>query len=137
MNTTTSILHIFSGNSTTEEMSYRVVKFMVKVKLMEKSVNNHAGNVYVIQYKMVGSTLKTERMTRPSKPNVVEGVASTGFIPSTEDEKASAVLYTTALETSARDRDDSGPGDAVVAIVVEDYRHRVQTVKGNFCKLLR
>jgi hypothetical protein len=112
-------------------MSYRVVKFMVKVKLIEKSVNNHAGNVYVIQYKMVGRTLNTERMTRPSKPKVVEGVASAGFMPSTEDEKASAVLYTAALETSARDRDDSAPGDAMVAIVVDDYRHRIQTVTGS------
>jgi hypothetical protein len=118
------------------EATYKVVKFMVKVRLMEKSVNSHAGRVYVIQYKMVGSTLKTERLMRPSKPNVVDGVASAGFMPSTEDVKASAVLYTAALETSARERDVTVPGAAMEAIVVEDYRHRIQTVTGGSAKLL-
>jgi hypothetical protein len=101
---------------------------MVKVKLIEKSVNSHAGNVYVIQYKMVGSTLKTERMTRPSKPKEVDGVVSAGCMPRTEDDKASAVLYTAAFETSARDRDVTVPGAAMVAIVVEDYRHCIEAV---------
>jgi hypothetical protein len=119
---------MISNASIVEQMSYKVVKFIVKVKLIEKSVNSHAGNVYVIQYKMVGSTLKTERMTRPSKPEVVDGVVSAGFIPRIEDDSASAVLYTAAFETSASDRDVTVPGAAMVAIVVNDYRDRIQTV---------
>jgi hypothetical protein len=94
------------------------VKFIVKVKLMEKSVNNHVGKVYVIQYKMVGSTLKMERTTRPSRPKLVDGVVSTGFMPSSEDDSACAVLYTAALETSARERDVALPEPAIVAIVL-------------------
>lgn len=30
-----------------QKMTYRVVKFMVKVKLIEKSVNSHVGKVIV------------------------------------------------------------------------------------------
>jgi hypothetical protein len=91
---------------------------MVKVKLMEKSVNSHVGKVYVIQYNMVGSTLKMERTTRPSRPKLVDGVVSTAFMPSTEDDSASAVLYTAALETSARERDVALPEPAILAIVL-------------------
>lgn len=65
---------------------------MVKVKLIEKSVKSHVGKVYVTQYRIVGSTLKMDRITRPSRPKVVEGVVSVGFIPSTESDRASAVL---------------------------------------------
>jgi hypothetical protein len=46
------------------------------------------------------------------------------------------VLYTAALETSARERDVTVPGAAMEAIVVEDYRHRIQTVTGGSAKLL-
>jgi len=88
---------------------------MVKVKLIEKSVNNHVGKVYVIQYRIVGSTLKMDRTTRPSRPKLVEVVVvSAGFIPSTEFDRASAVLYTAALETSASDRDEAVPTVAMV-----------------------
>ena len=124
---------MISRASLVEQMSYKVVKFIVKVKLIEKSVNSHAGNVYVIQYKTVGSTLRMERMTRPSKPKVVDGVVSAGFIPRIEDDSASVVLYTAAFETSARDRDVTVPGAAIVAIVVEDYRDRIQAVT-RICK---
>lgn len=95
--------------------TYKDVKLMVKVKLMEKSVNNHVGKVYVTQYRIVGSTLKMDRITRPSRPKLVEGVVvSAGFIPSTEFDRASAVLYTAALETSASDRDVAVPAVAMV-----------------------
>ena len=93
---------------------------MVKVKLMEKSVNNHVGRVYVTQYKTVGSTLKMDRMTRPKRPKLVDGVVSAGLIPSTELERASAVLCTAALETSASDRDVAVPGTAMEAMVGEE-----------------
>jgi hypothetical protein len=95
-------------------VAYRVVKFIVKVRLMEKRVNSHVGKVYVTQYRMVGSTLKMDRMTRPSRPKVVGGVGSADFIPRIEDDSASAVLKTAALETSARDLDVAVPGAAIV-----------------------
>jgi hypothetical protein len=100
--------------------TYRVVKFMVKVKLMEKSVNSHVGRVYVTQYKTVGSTLKMDRITRPKRPKLVDGVVSAGLMPSTELERASAVLCIAALETSASDRDVAVPGTAMVAMVGEE-----------------
>jgi len=96
------------------------VKFIVKVKLIEKSVNSHVGRVYVTQYRRVGSTLRMDRMTRPKRPKLVDGVVSAGFMPSTELDIASAVLYTTALETSASDRDVAVPGTAMEAMVGEE-----------------
>jgi hypothetical protein len=96
------------------------VKFIVKVKLIEKSVNSHVGRVYVTQYRRVGSTLRMDRITRPKRPKLVDGVVSAGFMPSTELDIASAVLYTTALETSASDRDVAVPGTAMEAMVGEE-----------------
>lgn len=68
----------------TQRGSYSVVKFMVKVKLIEKSVNSHAGSVYVTQKRMVGSTLKTERITRPKTPKVEDGAVSAAFIAASD-----------------------------------------------------
>ena len=95
-------------------MTYRVVKFMVKVRLMENSVNSHVGKVYVTQYKTVGSTLKMERTTRPSRPKLVGGGVSAAFMPSTDVDRASAVWKTAALEASTSDREVAVPGAAMV-----------------------
>jgi len=57
--------------------TYRVVKFMVNVKLMEKSVNNRVGNVMVtkviIQYRTLGTVWKTKVNHHPIHPAIVEG----------------------------------------------------------------
>jgi hypothetical protein len=111
---------MFSQERCRGQATYKVVKFIVKVKLMEKSVNSHVGRVYVTQYKTVGSTLKMERMTRSKRPKLVDGVVSAGFMPSTEFDRVSAVLYTAALETCASDRDVALPGNAMVAMVGEE-----------------
>ena len=74
---------------------------MVKVKLMEKSVNSHVGKVYVTQYRTVGSTLKTERTTRASRPKLAGGGASAVFIPTADVERASAASWAADLETAA------------------------------------
>jgi hypothetical protein len=54
-----------------------VVKFMVNVRLMEKSVNNHVGNVMVakvmIQYRTLGTVWKMKVNTHPIHPAIVEG----------------------------------------------------------------
>lgn len=64
---------------------YKVVKFIVKVRLMENNVNSHVGKVIVVnvmnQYKAPGSTRRTLRMTRASRPKVEDGVGfSTALI---------------------------------------------------------
>lgn len=61
-----------------------------------------------------------DRMTRPNRPKLVDGVVSADFMPSIEFESASALLYTAALETSASERDVAVPGTAMVAMVGEE-----------------
>jgi hypothetical protein len=53
---------------------------MVNVKLIEKSVNSQVGSVYETQKRIVGSTLRIERITRPKTPNVDDGALSAAFI---------------------------------------------------------
>jgi hypothetical protein len=62
------------------ERSYRVVKFIVNVRLIEKSVNNQVGRVYETQKRIVGSTLNMESTTRPNMPKVDDGASSAAFI---------------------------------------------------------
>ena len=58
--------------------SYSVVKFIVNVKLMEKSVKSHVGSVIVekviTQYKTLGIVWKTREKTQPIHPTMVVGV---------------------------------------------------------------
>lgn len=58
--------------------TYSVVKFMVNVKLMEKSVKSHVGRVMVekvmSQYKARGTTWNAKVKTQPIHPAMVEGV---------------------------------------------------------------
>jgi hypothetical protein len=61
-----------------------------------------------------------DRMTRPKRPKLVDGLVSVGFMPRTELDRASAVLYTAALETSASDRDVAVPGTAMEAMMGEE-----------------
>jgi hypothetical protein len=53
-----------------------VVKFIVKVKLMEKSVNSHVGRVMVAkvinQKSMPGMMLRRKRTDRPKEANIVK-----------------------------------------------------------------
>jgi hypothetical protein len=59
-----------------------VVKFMVKVKLMENSVNNHVGSVMVAkvmtQYRTLGTVWKMKVNTHPIHPAIVEGIGGKG-----------------------------------------------------------
>jgi hypothetical protein len=56
--------------------THRVVKFIVKVKLMENSVNSHVGSVMVAkvisQKRMPGIKLKSDRTGRPKEANMDE-----------------------------------------------------------------
>jgi hypothetical protein len=56
--------------------TYSVVKFIVKVKLMENSVNSHVGRVMVAkvinQKSRPGMMLKSNRTDRPREANIVE-----------------------------------------------------------------
>jgi hypothetical protein len=83
--------------------TYKVVKFIVNVRLMEKSVKSHVGRVMVvkvmIQYRVPGSTRRTVRMARARKPNV-EGVCSAAWRAATADGRtlgAFGELLVTAL----------------------------------------
>lgn len=58
--------------------TYNVVKFMVKVRLMEKSVKSHVGRVMVqkviTQYNALGTTWKKKQNNHPIHPAMVDGV---------------------------------------------------------------
>lgn len=82
---------------------YKVVKFMVNVRLIENSVNNHVGKVYVTQKRTVGRTPNTESTTRPKSPKVVEGGCSADFMAVAVALRAPIVLLTTDAEVSTRD----------------------------------
>jgi hypothetical protein len=55
------------------------VKFIVNVRLIEKSVKSHVGNVYDTQKRIVGITLRVERIVCASRPDVEDGAFSTTF----------------------------------------------------------
>lgn len=93
--------------------AYRVVKFIVKVKLMEKRVNRVVGIVMVVkvitQYSTLGTTWKRKYKTRPRRAAMVTGVTA----PSTTAECEDSVLYCgergEALEGALA---EEGQGDA-------------------------
>lgn len=67
-------------------MTYSVVAFMVKVRLVENKVKSHVGSVMLVkvtvQYSIVGTNLKAESSSMPISPNQDLGamlyVAGTG-----------------------------------------------------------
>jgi hypothetical protein len=91
-----------------DECSYRVVKFIVNVRLIENSVKSHVGSVYDIQNRIVGSTLRMERITCPSTPKVDEGVLSAAFIAARDVWTASGASDMTAAELLTSDVTTSG-----------------------------
>jgi hypothetical protein len=78
---------------TGEISSYKVVKFIVNVRLIENNVNSHVGKVMVvtviIQYRMLGITRKIARTTRPKRPKVEGDDDSAALSCETEDSTAS------------------------------------------------
>jgi predicted alternative tryptophan synthase beta-subunit len=57
---------------------YNVVKFIVNVRLIEKSVKSHVGSVIVanvmIQYRILGIVWKTKENVQPTHPTMVVGI---------------------------------------------------------------
>ena len=55
--------------------TYRVVAFMVKVRLVEKNVNSHVGSVMVVnvisQTRMPGMILNTKSTNRQNAPHML------------------------------------------------------------------
>jgi hypothetical protein len=83
----------------------KVVKFIVNVSDMEKSVNSHVGSVIVvkviIQYSAPGITRSTVRMTWPSRPNVDGVAASPASRDVTEVSMAAEALLAKDVRASA------------------------------------
>jgi hypothetical protein len=84
------------------------VKFIVNVRLIEKSVKSHVGSVYDIQKRIVGSTLRTERIVRASRPYVEDGALSAALIAARDVWTASGALERTAAELCTSDVTASG-----------------------------
>lgn len=79
------------------------MKFIVKVRLIEKRVNSQAGSVYDNQNRTVGSTLRMESTERPKMPNVDDGAGSAALIAARDVWKASGALEMTAAELFTSD----------------------------------
>ena len=83
--------------------AYRVVKFIVNVRVVEKRVNSHVGRVIVVnvivQYSSPGMTRSTASITLPRMPNVEVDAVSIGLMAGTDASRASTVLASTAEET--------------------------------------
>jgi hypothetical protein len=66
----------------TRTINKSVVKFIVNVRLMEKSVNSHVGNVMVekvmTQYRTLGMAWKKKEKTHPIHPAMVVGTGGKG-----------------------------------------------------------
>jgi hypothetical protein len=85
--------------------AYKVVKFMVKVKLIEKRVKSRVGRVMVvnvmIQYRAPGKTPKTVRTTREIRPRVERDVLLPPSRAATEVCSASVMFERAWLELLA------------------------------------
>lgn len=89
-----------------------MVKFIVKVKLIEKSVNSHVGSVMVAnvitQYRTLGMTWKKKENTHPNHPAMVEGVGGgNGGGGIREFEKVEAREKLAAMAGADRARDEA------------------------------
>ena len=67
-------LQLSAGVVSTSEYTYNVVKFMVKVKLIEKRVNSHVGNVMVLnvmsQTSAPGTILTRKKTNLPTRASI-------------------------------------------------------------------
>ena len=97
---------------------------MVKVRLMENKVNNHAGKLYVIQNRTVGNTPSTERITRPKRPNGVAEVFSVIFMLATEVATASVTLERAAAAADVSASEIAAFSAAISAMVDEQVLPR-------------
>ena len=98
--------------------AYRELKFIVKVRVVENSVKSHVGKVYDTQKRTLGSTLKIDRMTRPSKPNVdVETVCAASGVALAVRRACSALAM---VVVDASTRDVTTPDDAMITKVVSE-----------------
>lgn len=103
-----------------QRAAYRVVKFMVKVKLIENKVKSHVGSVMVvkviIQYSAPGSTVRMLSITRASRPNVEEdaGISAAGVVC-----RASATAATVWGKLAATELEAAMASAAAVDMVVD------------------
>lgn len=100
-------------------MAYSVVKFMVKVKLMEKSVKSHVGRVMVvnvmIQYSSPGMTWIMKSSTWPREPKEDNGTEVVPVRSLTMEEAASTAAV---VEVVACWRDSVNELERAVVVTV-------------------
>lgn len=106
--------------------TYRVVKFMVNVKLMEKSVKSHVGNVMVvkamIQYNPRGITWKMKVNTQAIHPAIVKGVGGRKggeWVDTTADRAVGAVAAVGTVAATASERPKEEAEAAARAVAAE------------------
>lgn len=112
-----------------------MVKFIVNVRLMEKSVNSQVGSVYDTQNRRVGSTLNIESITRPSMPKVDEGAVSVVFIAASDVGRDSCTLEMRAAELFTRDVMASGAAMIGRGVVMGgEQSGNVEMSRGAVCR---
>lgn len=105
---TTSILLVSASVPRDFSKTHRVVKFIVKVKLIEKRVKSAAGSVYETQYKRVGSKPRLESTMRPNTVKIDDGVLSAAFIATIDVWTASGNCERASAEDCPNDVTASG-----------------------------
>jgi hypothetical protein len=117
------------------EESYKVVKFIVNVRLMEKRVNSQVGSVYDTQNRRVGSTLNIESTTRPSMPTVDDGAFSAAFMAASDVCRDSGVLEMSAAELFRSDVTASGAAMIGRVLVMEGRQPAKDGIsRGTVCR---
>jgi hypothetical protein len=91
------------------------VKFIVNVRLMEKRVNSHVGNVMVekvmTQYRTLGMTWKKKEKTHPIHPAMAVGIGGKGGGGRWEMLKLAVTAEADVARDSATAVDDEKEGD--------------------------
>jgi hypothetical protein len=90
----------------TENKTHRVVKFIVNVKLVEKSVKSHVGSVIVVnvtdQKRILGKTRRRNKSRRPDRPRkeLVCGLSGAGDVVASCERAGVVAKFMRALNVS-------------------------------------
>lgn len=107
-----------------------MVKFMVKVRLIENNVNSHVGSVMVVkvmsQYRARGMTWKVKVNTQPIHPAIVDGI---GGGKGGGEEEISAADWAEV----AREGAETSEAVAVMAVVAVRLKERDGARSGMTC----
>ena len=96
--------------------TYRVVKFIVKVQLVEKRMKSHFGKLKEIKNNILGITLRIALSMRLNEPSQVVEVLTTATVAVIE--LVSTVVSEETADFVIEDIDKSGISEAIVSKIL-------------------